>query len=89
MRARLPHLARPLYESLPGLYILCGLLALAASYRERSMLASLALGIPGLVALLAGVVVYLRRRGYRRLRDRYTQPDALADEARRRIARGS
>ena len=87
MRGQLPHLARPLYESLPWLYIACGLLALGASYRERSTLASFVLGLPGLAVLLAGLVVYLRRRGYRRLRGSYTRPDALADDARARDGR--
>lgn len=74
-------LARPLYEVLPGLYIVGGLAALAASYRAASPLASVALGLPGLVALLAGIVVWLRRRDYRRLRASYERPDALSESA--------
>jgi hypothetical protein len=41
---------------------------------------SVVLGLPGLFAVLAGVVILLRRRGYRRLRAQYDAPDAL-DEA--------
>jgi hypothetical protein len=41
---------------------------------------SLILGLPGLLVFMAGVVVLLRRRGYRRLRAQYDAPDAL-DEA--------
>ena len=71
-------LARPLYEVLPGLYIVLGLAALAASYRASTPLASVALGLPGLAALLAGVVVWLRRRNYRHMRTEYERPDALS-----------
>ena len=38
---------------------------------------SLILGLPGLLVFMAGVVVLLRRRGYRRLRAQYDAPDAL------------
>jgi nitrate reductase gamma subunit len=75
-------LARPLYEVLPGLYVLCGVAALAASYRASSPLASVALGLPGLAALLAGSVVWLRRRNYRRMRASYQRPDALSGAGR-------
>jgi hypothetical protein len=72
-------LARPLYEVLPGLYILLGVAALAASYRASSPLASVVLGLPGLTALLAGIVVWLRRRNYRQMRAEYDRPDALSE----------
>ena len=72
-------LARPLYEVLPGLYIVLGLAALAASYRASSPVASMAWGLPGLAALLAGIVVWLRRRNYRQMRTEYERPDALAE----------
>ncbi|HUN74269.1 MAG TPA: hypothetical protein VMU40_07120 [Steroidobacteraceae bacterium] len=73
-------LARPLYEVLPGIYIVLGGLALAASYRASSPLASLILGLPGLALLLAGIVVWLRRRNYRQMRAEYERPDALAEQ---------
>jgi hypothetical protein len=76
---RHPRLSRPLYEVLPGFYIGCGLAALAASYRQSSPLASAALGLPGLVALVGGIVVWLRRRDYRRMRTSYERPDALSE----------
>jgi hypothetical protein len=75
-------LARPLYEVLPGLYVVLGLAGLAASYRASSPLASVALGLPGLAALLAGIVVWLRRRNYRRMRTHYRRPDALSETGR-------
>ena len=71
-------LSRPVYESLPWLYILSGLLALAASYRhkEHGMIITF-VGIVGFVALLAGIVILLRRRDFRALRASYSDPDAL------------
>jgi Flp pilus assembly protein TadB len=72
-------LSRPVYEGLPWVYLLAGLLALIASYGQTSSGMSLLLGLPGLVALLAGTVVLLRRRGYRRLRAQYDAPDALEE----------
>jgi hypothetical protein len=38
-----------------------------------------ALGLPGLLALMAGAVVLLRRRAYRRLRAEYDAPDGLKE----------
>jgi Flp pilus assembly protein TadB len=73
-------LSRPVYESLPWAYLLTGLLALLISYLETSTALSVLVGLPGLSAVLAGVVVLLRRRAYRRLRAQYDAPDAL-DEA--------
>jgi Flp pilus assembly protein TadB len=60
--------SRPLYEALPYIYIVCGLAALAASYVHPSKLMSLLLGLPGLVGVLGGVVVILRRRDYRQMK---------------------
>jgi hypothetical protein len=75
-------LSRPLYEGLPWLYAACGLLALAGSYMQSSPWVSFLLGVPGLAFLLAGIVVWLRRRDYRRMRAQYARPDALADSTR-------
>jgi hypothetical protein len=86
MRTSELHLARPLYEGLPWLYGVAGLGALVASYFAASPLASASLGLPGLAALIAGIVVWLRRRGYRRMRASYTRPDALAEVERDRRA---
>jgi hypothetical protein len=74
-----PHFSRPVYEGLPWVYIICGVAALVASYllAARSGL-SLAAGLIGLLALVAGVVVLLRRRNYRALRSQYADPDSLS-----------
>jgi hypothetical protein len=72
-------LARPVYESLPWLYMGGGFAALALSYRQIWPRLGLPLGLVGILALLGGSVVWLRRRGYRRMRTHYVQPDALSE----------
>ena len=81
-------LSRPVYESLPWVYLTAGSLALFISYLQTSPVLSLALGLPGLLAVLAGAVILLRRRGYRRLRAQYDAPDAL-DQATGELPRES
>jgi hypothetical protein len=63
------------YESLPWLYAAGGLLALGAGYRLRSGALSTAISLAGLCALIAGVAVWLRRRGYRAGRADYPRDD--------------
>jgi hypothetical protein len=73
-----PHLSRPVYEFLPWVYIICGAAALLASYLLATRRGfSLAVGLLGLSAVVAGIVVLLRRRDYRELRAQYADPDAL------------
>jgi membrane associated rhomboid family serine protease len=71
-------LSRPLYEGLPWLYIVLGAVALLGSYllAARGVL-SFAVGALGLLAILAGAVVLLRRRDYRELRSHYSSPGEL------------
>ena len=72
----MPQFSRPVYEGLPWLYITCGLLILAGSYLLAAHgVLSLLAGIVGLLFVLLGVVVLLRRRDYRALRSQY--PDDL------------
>jgi hypothetical protein len=68
-------LARPVYEALPWIYLLCGLAALTASYLTRGVMSTV-LGLPGLVATIGGIVVLLRRRGYRKMRADYLEGDS-------------
>jgi Flp pilus assembly protein TadB len=58
-------IARPLYESLPYLYIAIGLAAVVASFVWRVADWSGILAAFGVVAILAGLVLVLRRRDYR------------------------
>jgi uncharacterized iron-regulated membrane protein len=70
-------LSQPLYERLPWLYLACGIAACAGSYFLPSGVLSLIVGLAGIVAVLGGVVILLRRRDYRELRSQYVDPDAL------------
>ena len=68
------HLPRPIYEGLPWLYIALGLAALGASWRfEAHAVPSAVAGLGGLAAVIAGVVLLLRRRDFRDLDVRYPQ----------------
>jgi hypothetical protein len=56
---------RPLYESLPYAYIAIGAAALAASFAWRVADWSGILALFGVVAMIGGLVLVLRRRDYR------------------------
>ncbi len=58
-------ISRPLYESLPYVYIAIGLIAFGASFAWRVADWSGVLAAFGLVAILGGLVLALRRRDYR------------------------
>ena len=70
-------LSRPVYEGLPWFYMACGAAALAGSYFLPSGFLSLFIGLGGIIAILGGFVILLRRRDYRELRSQYADPDAL------------
>ena len=57
--------ARPLYEALPYAYIAVGAAALVASYAWRVADWSGILAFFGVVAIVGGLVLVLRRRDYR------------------------
>lgn len=58
-------LARPIYELLPYLYMLVGVALLGAAWLvERNTLPSIFL-LVGTLSILAGLVLWLRRRDYR------------------------
>jgi hypothetical protein len=69
--------SRPVYEGLPWLYMACGVAAVVGSYFLPSGVLSLIVGFAGLMALLGGIVIVLRRRDYRELRSQYVDPGAL------------
>ena len=76
-----PHFSRPVYEGLPWVYIILGLAALTISYllATRGLL-SLLIGVLGLVCVVGGFVLLLRRRDYRALRSQYADPDSLGSD---------
>jgi Flp pilus assembly protein TadB len=64
-------LARPVYEFLPYLYMLVGVGLLAAAwFIEISTLPSVLL-LVGVLAIMAGLVLWLRRRDYRTRQSEY------------------
>jgi hypothetical protein len=75
MERREYRLSRPIYEGLPWFYVGSGLLALLASYFQESRFFSLILGLLGLVCVLGGLVVLLRRRDFRALSANYKNTD--------------
>jgi len=64
-------LARPIYEFLPYLYMLVGVALLGAAwFIEMSTLPSVFL-VVGVLSLMAGLVLWLRRRDYRTRQSEY------------------
>lgn len=58
-------LARPLYEFLPYLYMLVGLGLLAAAWFTDIRTLPSVFMVVGVLSLMAGLVLWLRRRDYR------------------------
>lgn len=58
-------LARPLYEFLPYLYMLVGLALLAAAWFIDIRTLPSVFMVVGVLSLMAGLVLWLRRRDYR------------------------
>jgi Flp pilus assembly protein TadB len=64
-------LARPIYEFLPYLYMLVGVALLGAAwFIEMSTLPSIFM-LVGVLSLMAGLVLWLRRRDYRTRQSEY------------------
>ncbi len=67
---------RPIYESLPWIYLGIGLAALVTSYALDGVpVLSFIAGTVGFFGVLGGVVILLRRRDYREMRQRYPHED--------------
>ena len=67
---------RPLYESLPYYYIVIGLLGLALSFYLNTWYWPTICAVVGLASLVAGLVLWLKRRGYRQSRSRRPVDDS-------------
>ncbi len=63
-------LSRPVYELLPYLYIVMGVLFLGSASFVSHQLANLLL-LLGVILLILGAVLWLRRRDYRRGQSEY------------------
>ena len=64
-------LSRPLYEALPYVYMAIGIAAVAASFLWRAPGWSDLLAAFGMIALVIGLVLVLKRRDYRIQKRRY------------------
>jgi hypothetical protein len=71
-------LSKPLYESLPGLYVLGGALLIGVSHQLHSGVLSVLLLIAGMLALIGGAAIWLRRRDFRATRAEYWANDEPA-----------
>jgi hypothetical protein len=65
-------LARPLYESLPLIYVVIGALAIFLFYINPLGFGGKAAFVIGLLALTAALTLFLRRKDYRALSREYT-----------------
>jgi hypothetical protein len=65
-------LARPLYESLPFIYVVIGALAIFLFYVNPLGFGGKAAFVIGLLALTAALTLFLRRKDYRALSREYS-----------------
>ena len=63
-------LSKPLYEALPYYYVGLGLVSLTASLYVSYWYWPLICTVVGITSLVGGLVLWLRRRDYRRSRSR-------------------
>ena len=68
-------LSKPVYESLPYYYMALGAAGVAASFFIERWIWTELFGIAGLVGLVGGLVLWLKRRAYRRSRSRRSVED--------------
>jgi len=68
-------LSKPVYESLPWGYALGGAALIAISHRLHSGLLAALLLVAGVLALVAGAAIWLRRRDFRTTRAEYWSRD--------------
>jgi hypothetical protein len=60
-----PRLNSAIYESLPTVYVTAGAVLMWLSYHSRSLWWSTPCALAGLLAVIAGLVIWMRRRDYR------------------------
>ncbi len=79
-------LSKPIYEGLPWGYALGGVVLVAISHRLHSGWLAALLLVVGMLGLVAGAAIALRRRDFRTTRAEYRsqdgQPHIDADDAR-------
>ncbi|HEX9474701.1 MAG TPA: hypothetical protein VF931_10940 [Steroidobacteraceae bacterium] len=61
----MPRLKRPIYESLPVLYVMAGAALGWLSYRGRHSWWSALCALGGFLAMVGGLAIWMRRRDYR------------------------
>jgi sugar phosphate permease len=66
------YLARPVYELLPYAYVIAGACALVGAWYARQSPWPTVLMIGGIIAIVGGLVIWLRRRDYRATQAQYT-----------------
>jgi hypothetical protein len=65
-------LARPVYESLPVVYMVIGAAALLVSYLDSPGIGGKVAFVIGVFAEIAGLTLFLRRQDYRALNREYS-----------------
>lgn len=63
-------LAKEIYEPLPVIYMLAGVVAVGFGLYTESLVVQVVLTLPGVTAVVGGLVLLLKRRAYRRSRSR-------------------
>jgi hypothetical protein len=63
--------SKPIYEGLPWAYVFAGVLLIAISYQLHSGILSGLLLLAGLLGLVGGAAIWLRRRDFRATRAEY------------------